>query len=107
MSFRALLDTWTRRPYSRRRTPTTTRLDVETIEDRLTPAALLTIADASIVEGNTGTTNVEVQVSLTEPHGNAVTVKYSTANGSAIAGSDYNSTTGSLLFTKNEMTKKV
>jgi hypothetical protein len=66
---------------------------------------MLTISDASVVEGNTGTTNAQVQVSLTEPHGNSVTVKYSTANGSALAGSDYNAVSGTLTFSKNEMTK--
>jgi chitinase len=105
MSLRALLDTWMRRPYSRREEPKTSRLAVETLEDRLTPAAMLTIGDASIVEGDSGITNVLVQVNLTEPHGNAVTVNWNTAPGSATAGSDYNTASGSLTFTKSQMSK--
>lgn len=105
MSLRALLDTRTPRSNRRRRKPTNSRLAVETLEDRHTPAAMLTIADASVVEGNTGTTNALVQVSLTEPHGNNVTVKYSTVDGSALAGSDYNAASGTLTFSKNEVTK--
>src|SRR5262245_22381029 len=105
MSMRALLDTLTRRPYSRRQK--TSRLDVETLEDRRTPAAVMTIGDASVVEGDSGTTNVLLQVNVSEPHSNAVTVNYSTAAGSALPGSDYTAVSGTLTFKKNEMTKYI
>jgi chitinase len=46
-------------------------------------------------------------VGLTEPHGNNVTVSYRTANGSAIAGSDYDSTSGKVTFAKGEISKTI
>jgi hypothetical protein len=108
MLFRSLLDTLMPRRNSRRSrrapSPLTNRLAVESLEDRLVPAAMLTIGDASIVEG---TTNAVVQVHLTEPHGNSVTVDYSTSNGSATAGSDYNAVSGKFTFLKNEMDKTI
>jgi hypothetical protein len=71
------------------------------------PAAFLSIGDASVVEGNVGTQNVAIQVSVTRPHGNNVSVNYQTANGSALAGSDYNAVSGTVSFSKNETTKTI
>jgi len=112
MLFRSLLDTLIGRRSSRRSrraapSPWTNRLDLESLEDRLVPAASITIADATIVEGNAGTTNVLLQVSVSEPHSNAVSVNYTTVNGSALAGSDYDAVSGTLTFKKNEMTKTI
>src|SRR5262249_43198026 len=82
-------------------------LAVEALEDRLTPAAMLTIGNISVVEGNAGAHNAMVTVSLTEPHGNSVPVNYNTIDGSAVAGSDYTAVSGKLTFTKNEMSKSI
>jgi hypothetical protein len=112
MLYRALLDLLTPRPNprrSRRATlrPRTSRPAAETLEDRLTPAAMLTIGDATVLEGNDGTQNALVTVSLTEPHGNSVTVNYGTAAGTAVAGSDYTAVSGKLTIAKNEMRKSI
>src|SRR5262245_46523057 len=64
------------------------RLAVETFEDRLVPATL-SVSDASLIEGHAGTTNALVTVRLTGSSNPNVSVKYSTASGSAFAGSDY------------------
>src|SRR5262245_54059181 len=64
-------------------------LAVEALEDRRTPAAMLSIDDATVFEGNEGVHNAVVTVRLTEPHGNSVTVNYATVDGTAHAGSDY------------------
>src|SRR5262249_5616656 len=56
-------------------------------------------SSASIVEGNAGTTNLVFALSLSNPSVEAVTVNYSTANGTATAGSDYTATTGTVTFT--------
>lgn len=80
---------------------------VEALDDRLVPAAMLTIDNATVVEGDSGVKNALVTVHVTEPHGNNVTVNYSTADGSARAGTDYNAVSGKLTFTKNEMTKTI
>jgi len=87
--------------------PRAFRPAIETLEDRLTPSAMLTISDVAVVEGNDGPQNALVTVRLTEPHGNNVTVNYSTANGSAAAGSDFTVVSGKLTFAKNEMTKSI
>lgn len=54
------------------------------------------INDVSVTEGNRNTRNATFTISLTSPLSTAVTVNYATANGSAIAGSDYNATSGSV-----------
>jgi chitinase len=82
------------------------RLGLESFEDRCTPAALLSVSDLSVVEGNDGTLNAMVTVNVT-PHGNIVTVNYATANGTALAASDYSAVTGKLTFAKNELTKSI
>jgi hypothetical protein len=112
MSFRTLLNRILSRPNSDRRRAAAPRsricsLAAETLEDRLTPTAMLTISDAYIWEGNAGATNAVLNVSLTEPHGNNVTVNYATAAGSALAGSDFTAVSGKLTFAKNEMTKSI
>src|SRR4051794_12820271 len=112
MSFIAFADSSSRRPGSSRlpraaSRPSVCRLTVEALEDRLTPAAVLSIADAAIPEGNTGTQNAVVTVTLSEPHSNAVSVNYRTADGAATAGSDYNAVSGTLNFAKNEMRKTI
>ena len=68
---------------------------------------MLTVGDATVVEGTAGVHNAVVTVSLTEPHGNSVTVNYSTAAGTAHAGNDYNAVSGTLKFAINEMTKSI
>ena len=82
-------------------------LSVEVLEDRRTPAAMLTIDNATVLEGNGGVHNALVTVRLTEPHGNNVSVNYRTADGSAHAGSDYTAVSGKLTFAKNETSKTI
>jgi hypothetical protein len=79
----------------------------ECLEVRCLPAAMLTIGDVTIVEGNSGTVNARVTIALTEPHGNSVMVDYATADGTANAGSDYDAVSGRLTSRKNEMSKTI
>jgi len=58
----------------------------------------LSISDAAVVEGNSGTTNAVFTVSLSAVSDQTVTVNFTTADGTASAGSDYASTNGSLTF---------
>ena len=60
------------------------------------PIPMISIGDATLAEGNSGTTNAIFAVTLSAPCGVPVTVNYATANGTAIAGSDYVATNGSL-----------
>ncbi|MDP3295620.1 MAG: Calx-beta domain-containing protein [Nevskia sp.] len=64
-----------------------------------TAVPVASINDVALVEGNSGTTNAVLTVSLSSASQNAVTVNYATADGTATAGSDYVSTSGTLTFT--------
>jgi uncharacterized repeat protein (TIGR01451 family) len=61
-----------------------------------TPA--ISIGDASVVEGNVGTTSLVFAVTLVAPSAQTITVNYATTDGSATAGSDYYATNGVLTF---------
>jgi N,N-dimethylformamidase beta subunit-like protein/uncharacterized protein DUF4082/Big-like domain-containing protein/Calx-beta domain-containing protein/purple acid phosphatase-like protein len=62
------------------------------------PLPIVTITDASAVEGNTGTTNAAFVISLSRPTVAEVSVAYSTADGTA-SGSDYSAVSATALFT--------
>ena len=89
-----------------RRRPAACRLAVETLEDRLVPASLA-VSDVSLLEGNAGTTNAVVIVRLSAPSQQPVMVNYSTADGTASAGSDYQAVSGKLTFAKGETSKSI
>lgn len=58
------------------------------------PLAAISIANASVVEGNTGNRDALFTLTLKEPVAQAATVNYFTTNQTAIAGSDYVSRSG-------------
>lgn len=58
----------------------------------------VSISGVQVMEGNSGTRNAVFTVSLSAPSGRTVTVYYATADGTALAGSDYVAKSGSLLF---------
>ena len=66
------------------------------------PAALvLQVSDATVYEGDAGTTLVSFQVRrISQFTGKEQTVSYTTADGDATAGSDYTATAGTLTFDK-------
>jgi cyclophilin family peptidyl-prolyl cis-trans isomerase len=55
-------------------------------------------ANQTIVEGNSNPQNVTYTVTLSRSDTRVITVNYATANGTATAGSDYTSRTGTLTF---------
>ncbi|MEZ5427001.1 MAG: choice-of-anchor Q domain-containing protein [Pyrinomonadaceae bacterium] len=68
----------------------------------------ISINDVSQNEGNSGTTNFNFTVSLSQPNSQTVTVKYQTANGTATAPSDYTAIGATTLtFNPNETSKQV
>jgi probable HAF family extracellular repeat protein len=75
----------------------------------LTPSATpdLTISDASVIEGNTGTTSVVFTVNLSTPSDQVVTVAYETVTGAAASGSDFLSTAGTLTFAPGEISQRI
>jgi hypothetical protein len=74
-----------------------TRVHTTTILDN-DPPPVLTISDATIVEGDVGSKTAVFTVTLSGPSSQIVTVNYTTANGSATAPGDYTATSGSLTF---------
>jgi hypothetical protein len=70
---------------------------IVTISDDDAPPTI-TITDASVTEGNGGSTPASFTVSLSHASGGTVTVQYATGNGTATAGSDYTAGSGTLTF---------
>jgi hypothetical protein len=67
----------------------------------------ISIGDATITEGNSGTAYATVVVSLSERPHQPVTVSYATQNGTAAAGSDYASASGKVTFAVGEISKTI
>jgi chitinase len=67
----------------------------------------LSIGDASITEGNAGTSQLSFTVKLSQAAIGPVTVHYSTADGTASAGSDYTALAGTLTFAAGETSKTI
>jgi Calx-beta domain/FG-GAP-like repeat len=70
-------------------------------------APSVSINDASVTEGNAGTVNATFTVTLSAAYGQPVTVNYSTANNTAIAGSDFQTASGTLTFAPGETSKTI
>ena len=71
------------------------------------PLPTIAIADVSVTEGNTGTTPAVFTVSLSNPSSMPVSVNVATADGTALAASDYVTASGSLSFAPLETTKTI
>ncbi|HEX8144317.1 MAG TPA: Calx-beta domain-containing protein [Pyrinomonadaceae bacterium] len=71
------------------------------------PTPSLSINDATVTEGNSGTVNATFTVTLSAASTSAVTVKYDTANGTATTGSDYQAATGTLTFAPGQTTQTI
>ena len=71
------------------------------------PPVSISVSDASITEGKRGIKYMTFTVSLSAASTGPVTVNYATQNGSATAGSDYQSQSGTLSFAAGETTKTV
>ncbi len=68
------------------------------INSSVTYAPRLSVGASSVKEGNVGTASLPIVVSLSAPAATPVTVDYATADGTAIAGSDYDATSGTASF---------
>ncbi|NJR16284.1 MAG: hypothetical protein HC785_11575 [Calothrix sp. CSU_2_0] len=79
---------------------------VTTILDNDVPPVMI-IGDKTITEGHNGTQILNFTVSLNTASSKAISVKYTTANGTATAGSDYTATNGILNFAAGETTKTI
>ena len=81
------------------------------LNDRTWPSAdapAITIEnDVTVTEGNTGTVDATFTVRLSAASAQTVTVRFSTADGGAVAGSDYQAVSQTLTFAPGETTKTV
>ncbi len=67
----------------------------------------LSIKDVTKAEGNSGDTPFTFTVSLSAASATPVTVQYATANGTAVAGSDYTPTSGTLTIPAGAISRTV
>lgn len=90
-------------------TPTNYLLNGNTLGSTPTPPPIpsLSIGDVSVTEGNSGTKAAVFTVGLSAAATSAVTVKFATADGTALAGSDYTVASGTLTFTAGQTSKTV
>ena len=75
---------------------------VDEPKDRPTVLPRLSIADATVSEGDSGTSGAVFNVTLSEAAGETVTVAFASADGTATAGTDYQAASGTLTFTAGE-----
>src|SRR5437764_2731323 len=71
------------------------------------PDPTVSVGDASVLEGDTGSTTLTFPVTLSGPSGHEIDVDYATSDGTATAGSDYTATHGTLVFAAGETTKQI
>jgi hypothetical protein len=71
------------------------------------PPPVVGIGDAMVTEGSMGTRAATFTATLSAASSQPVTVNYSTANSTTTAGSDYQATSGTLIFAPGETTKAI
>jgi probable HAF family extracellular repeat protein len=68
---------------------------------------VLAVADVSVLEGNKGTSRLDLTVTLSRSSDAEVTVNYATANSTAVATQDYTATSGTLTFQPGETSRTI
>ncbi|EIE48629.1 hemolysin-type calcium-binding protein [Citreicella sp. 357] len=67
----------------------------------------LFVSDPVLVEGDSGSKIALFQINLSQPASSALTVSYTTANGTGTAGQDYGAQSGTLTFAPGQKTASV
>ena len=67
----------------------------------------LSVSDGSVAEGDAGSSNGTVTVSLSAPSEQTVEVDYATSDAGATAGTDYTSATGTLTFSPGDTEEQI
>ena len=75
------------------------------LDDDLPP--VLTVADVSVIEGNSGTTAATFNFTLSTASAFPISVDYSTAAGTATVDADFTAATGTVSFAPGETSKQV
>ncbi|MGM8063374.1 DUF4347 domain-containing protein, partial [Vogesella indigofera] len=81
------------------------QVTVTILDDDAAPG--ISIADASVTEGNSGNSSLSFTVSLSAASGKTVSVNYASSNGTATAGVDYTAASGTLTFAPGETSKTI
>jgi len=76
-------------------------------DDVVTTLPSLSIADVALTEGNSSTKPFGFVAKLSKTSTSPISVKYTTANGTAFAGSDYLTTTGIITFAAGQTLRTV
>jgi aryl-phospho-beta-D-glucosidase BglC (GH1 family) len=76
-------------------------------DDQPPPVPAISVGNATVTEGNSGTVNMTFTVTLSQASTSTVTVQYATADGTATAGGDYNALSGTLTFAPGQTTKTI
>lgn len=71
------------------------------------PPPSVSIGDASVFEGGSGTRNINFPVTLSAASGMTITLNYATAAGTATADTDYNSASGMVTFSPGQTTSSI
>jgi large repetitive protein len=69
--------------------------------------AAVSVADATVREGNAGTVVVEVPVTLSQPAVDEVSVSWTTRDGTAVAGEDFTAASGVVTFAPGDTRRTV
>ena len=85
--------------------PDAVTLTIRNDDGAVTP--VLSIADASVDEGDSGSTTLDFTVMLDRAATGTVTVDWATSDGAATAGTDYTAATGSLTFNSGDSSKTI
>jgi large repetitive protein len=67
----------------------------------------ISIGDATVAEGDTGTETASFSMTMSAVSGREVDVDYTTADGTATVGSDYENATGTVQFAPGQTTKQI
>jgi Calx-beta domain/Lamin Tail Domain/Bacterial Ig-like domain (group 2)/WD40-like Beta Propeller Repeat len=67
----------------------------------------ISISDVTVTEGDSGTVNATFNVTLSAASTQTVTVAFATADGTATAGADYQTASGTVTFNPTETTKPI
>jgi CSLREA domain-containing protein len=78
-----------------------------TVDQQVNVQPSVSINDIQVTEGNSGTTNAVFTVTLSQASNLSVAIDFTTANGTATAGSDYETGSGKLTFNPGELTKTI
>jgi hypothetical protein len=70
-------------------------------------SSVISINDVSVLEGNSGNTDADFTITLSKAAALPVTINFATSDGSAKAGSDYFSNSGTLTFDPGQLSKSV